>query len=204
LVTLYGWTTTPGVAPFPDVLEVLPPLLEKGYRLGIITNGSQQALYILVQMLCDPGDRVLTNLGRWGMPLIRYRTGDQVRLTRNATVDGRHFARLEGGILGRCDDMVIVRGNNVFPSAIEDIVRRFEQVAEFRISVDRQRALTELRIEIEPLPDYDDDGLAGRVAHAVRDRLHFRPRVEVVAPGSLPRFEMKAKRLVEINPQENP
>src|SRR6201999_724284 len=83
----------------------------------------------------EPGELVLTNLGRWGSPLIRYRTGDRVRLTRGQCACGRSFARLEGGILGRIDEMFIVRGNNVFPTAVEAVIRRFNEVAEFRCTV---------------------------------------------------------------------
>ena len=77
------------------------------------------------------GELVITNLGRIGSPVIRYRTGDQVRLTHEPCPCGRHFARMQGGILGRTDDMFIVRGNNIFPSAVEAVVRSFAEVAEF-------------------------------------------------------------------------
>src|SRR5439155_1567484 len=76
------------------------------------------------------GELVLTNLGRLGSPVIRYRTGDRVRLADAPCACGRTFRRLEGGILGRLDDMLILRGVNVFPSAVEDIVRRFAAVEE--------------------------------------------------------------------------
>jgi len=146
----------------------------------------------------EPGELVLTNLGRIGSPMIRYRTGDQVCLTRGRCVCGRWFSRIEGGILGRIDDMLVIRGNNVFPGAIEEIVRAFDEVVEFRIEVDNSTALTELRLRLEPVEDAGEKRatLAQRVAAAVQDRLHFRPLVVLEAPGSLPRFEMKARRLV--------
>src|SRR6267143_1886251 len=78
------------------------------------------------------GELVLTNLGRWGMPVIRYRTGDRVRAVRDACSCGRTLMKLAGGIAGRVDDMITVRGVNVFPSAIEAIVRRFDEVGEYR------------------------------------------------------------------------
>jgi phenylacetate-CoA ligase len=140
------------------------------------------------------GELVLTNLGRWASPLIRYRTGDQVRVMRGPCACGRWFARCEGGVLGRVDDMLIIRGNNVFPSAVEAVVREFEEVAEFRWTVQESRAMTELYLEIEPSAKAPSAGLADRIASALRDRLHFRPNVSLVAPGSLPRFEMKARR----------
>ena len=83
---------------------------------------------------------MLTNLGRAGSPLLRYRTGDRVRAGRTPCACGRTFLRLEGGILGRVDDMLIVRGVNVFPSALEGVVRRFPAVDEFLIEVYRRGA----------------------------------------------------------------
>src|SRR5713101_214648 len=95
------------------------------------------------------GELVLTNLGRLGSPVVRYRTGDRVRLAESACACGRTFLRLEGGILGRLDDMLIVRGVNVFPSSIEGIVRRFPAVDEFQIEVFRDGELDEVRVLLE-------------------------------------------------------
>ena len=139
------------------------------------------------------GELVVTNLGRLGSPVIRYRTGDLVRL-----VGGR----LVGGVVGRADDMLHVRGNNVYPTAVEAIVRRFPEVAEFRLVVDEAGALADLRIEVEPHPGSPAD-LAQRVQRAVREGLLFRVEVEAVPPGTLPRFELKGRRLVR-NRRENP
>ena len=143
----------------------------------------------------QPGELVLTNLGRTGSPLIRYRTGDQVVLTRKRCPCGRSFARMEGGILGRIDDLVIIRGNNVFPSALEAIVREIPDVAEFRVEAYDEGAFTQLRIEVEPFAAASGD-VAASVAKAIQDRLNFRATVVAVPPGSLPRFEMKARRFV--------
>jgi phenylacetate-CoA ligase len=140
------------------------------------------------------GELVLTNLGRWASPLIRYRTNDQVRMTRERCKCGRSFARLEGGILGRLDDMFTVRGNNVFPAALEGVIRRFAEVAEFRVEVSNGASLTEVRIEVEPVSSADGAALSKRVAHAIQDALNFRAQVDPVACGTLPRYEMKAKR----------
>ncbi len=144
----------------------------------------------------DSGELVLTNLGRVGSPLIRYRTGDQVRLTRNRPIAGRHFAWVDGGVLGRIDEMMIVRGNNVFPSAIEGILREFPEVAEFRLNLDRSRTMTDLSIEVEPTTAAEAGDLADRIIRVIRDRLLFKPVVKIVEPGALPRFEMKSRRVV--------
>lgn len=142
----------------------------------------------------DEGELILSNLGRLGSPLLRYRTGDRVRVARTPCDCDRTFLRLEGGILGRVDDMLIVRGVNVFPSALEGIVRRFPAVDEFLIEVYRRGQLDEVRLLLEV------HGSAGPVVAAVQEavRVDLGIRVEAVpVPGqSLPRYELKARRLV--------
>ncbi|MFP6764317.1 MAG: AMP-binding protein, partial [Planctomycetaceae bacterium] len=81
------------------------------------------------------GELVITNHGRTGSPLIRYATGDLVETDPNPCPCGRSLIRLPGGILGRSDDMVTIRGNNVFPSAIESVLREFDQIVEFQVEV---------------------------------------------------------------------
>lgn len=147
----------------------------------------------------EMGELVITNLGRVGSPAIRFRTGDLVRAARTPDPRGWEWLRLEGGILGRTDDMLIIRGNNVFPSSIEAVVRTFAEVAEFRIVVTERRAMSHLRLEIEPAatsPAMEPDELARRIGQAVKHRLGFQIETVVVPPGSLPRFEMKARRVV--------
>ena len=140
------------------------------------------------------GELVLTNLGRWGMPVIRYRTGDRVRAVRGTCSCGRTLVKLAGGIAGRVDDMVTVRGVNVFPSAIEAIVRRFDEVGEYRVELARVREMDELRCIVEAPAD-----VAERVGGAIHRELGIRCLVESVVPGTLPRFEMKAKRFNKTN-----
>jgi phenylacetate-CoA ligase len=140
----------------------------------------------------DEGELVLTNLGRVGSPLVRYRTGDRVRRASAPCGCGRTFVRLEGGILGRLDDMLIVRGVNVFPSAIEAIVRRFP-VEEFQIEVFRAGELDEMRVLVEI---EGGESSARRVQEALRTGLGLRLQVAPVGAGSLPRFELKARRVV--------
>lgn len=138
------------------------------------------------------GELVLTNLGRDGSPLIRYRTGDMVRARRGRAGE----LLLDGGVLGRTDDMIHVRGNNLYPGAIEAVVRRFPEVAEFRLLVDRTGPLTDLTVEVEPADGVRTAGLAEAVARAIRDDLLFRVPVSAVPCGTLPRYEMKARRVV--------
>ena len=146
------------------------------------------------------GELTLTNLGRWGAPVLRYRSGDRVRLATRACGCGRTFARLEGGILGRVDDMLVVRGVNVFPSALEGIVRRFAMVDEFQIEVFRRGVLDEVRLLLEidgsarPVGSVRDT--VDRIAEAVRRDLGIRIEVAAVPARTLPRYELKARRVV--------
>lgn len=141
------------------------------------------------------GELVVTHLGRQGCPLLRYRTGDLVRAAAQPCRCGRTFLRLEGGILGRVDDMIHVRGNNLHPSTLEAVLRRFPDLAEYQVEVDHTSSLAVLRIEVEPLPSVAGTDLAARIDEALRDALLFRAEVRPVAPGALPRYEMKAKRV---------
>ncbi|HMP81545.1 MAG TPA: AMP-binding protein [Verrucomicrobiota bacterium] len=158
------------------------------------------------------GELVLTTLGRVGSPLLRYRTGDLVKPDFNSpTPDptqegncnpackcGRHDLALEGGILGRVDDMIIVRGVNIYPAAVEEIVRSSRGVVEYRACVSNNGQMTELRIEIETATDCADSrAVAVRLEKRFYDALSLRVPVTVVAPGALPRFEMKAHRWVK-------
>jgi phenylacetate-CoA ligase len=139
------------------------------------------------------GELVLTNLGRAGSPLLRYRTGDRVRLATDPCECGRTFARLEGGILGRVDDMLVVRGVNIFPSALEGIVRRFPAVDEFMIEVYRRSEMDEVKLLLEVRGGAD---VPTAVRESIRVDLAIRAEVITVPLGSLPRYELKAKRLV--------
>jgi phenylacetate-CoA ligase len=146
------------------------------------------------------GELTLTNLGRWGAPVLRYRSGDRVRLATRACACGRTFARLEGGILGRVDDMLVVRGVNVFPSALEGIVRRFAMVDEFQIEVFRRGVLDEVRLLLEidgsARPAVSVRETVDRIAEAVRCDLGIRIEVAAVPARTLPRYELKARRVV--------
>jgi len=145
------------------------------------------------------GELILTTLTRTGSPLLRYRTGDLVkREERGARCDcGRSSLRLVGGIMGRVDDMVIVRGVNVYPTAVEEILRRFADVAEYQVHVTKTAALCELRLELEPADRCADVAvLKNNVQRALEAAFNLRIPVETVAPGALPRFEMKAKRWI--------
>jgi phenylacetate-CoA ligase len=142
------------------------------------------------------GELVATNLGRWGSPLIRYRTGDRVTLSRDPCPCGSAFAKLVGGITGRVDDMITVRGVNLYPSQVEEIVRRRKAVREFAIEHRRIRQMDEVTLLVEL------DGGAAEVADSIqselRSALGVRIDCRVVGPGTLPRGDLKSKRLIRV------
>lgn len=140
----------------------------------------------------ERGELVLTNLGRWGMPAIRYRTRDLVQRGPATCACGRTYLTLPGGVLGRVDDMLIIRGVNIYPSSIEDVLRAIPDVQEFRITVFRAGELDEIALEVE----CPDDAVP-RVESALRQSLSLRIPVSAVAPGTLPRFELKARRVLD-------
>ncbi len=142
----------------------------------------------------EQGELIITNLGRIGYPVIRYRSGDLVVLNQQKCTCGRSYARFEGGVLGRADDMVVVRGINVFPSAVENLVRQCESVEEFRITVTTEREMGNLAIELELSKNANLESARKTVDQTIQNGLSLRPEITLVPSGSLPRFEMKAKR----------
>ena len=142
------------------------------------------------------GELVLTTLKRVASPLIRYRTGDLVELdsTDHCPCGSRDMA-LVGGILGRTDDMLVVRGVNIYPSAVDEVIRGFADIAEYRVEVDSDRTLSELRILVEPSPQCSEvDRLTERLQAELHHVFGMRIAVSRVGYGELPRFEMKARR----------
>ncbi|HVR79557.1 MAG TPA: phenylacetate--CoA ligase family protein [Acidimicrobiia bacterium] len=147
----------------------------------------------------DEGELVITNLGRLGMPVIRYRTGDRVRLSEEPCRCGRAYQRLSGGVIGRVDDALIVRGVNVFPSALENLVRRIPQVGEFAIDVYRRDSLDDIEIRVEVNEGSEEDVVAA-VVKELRMGLGIRIKVEAAPFGTLPRFDLKARRVTDHRP----
>ena len=134
---------------------------------------------------------VLTTLGRSGSPVIRYRTGDLVRPSWNSDSDCK-FVYLDGGVLGRTDDMLVIRGVNVFPTSIEQILRSYPEVIEYRMTAKKEGAMDRLEIEIEDRLEQPE-----RIEKALNVRIGLKVRVDSVPIGSLPRFEGKGKRFID-------
>ena len=140
------------------------------------------------------GELVMTNLARTCMPVIRYRTGDRGRIDATPCACGRTSVRVVGGVTGRIDDVLVVRGVNVFPSAIESIVRRFPDIGEFAVDVTRQGALDEMEIRIEIRDDGRADEITAAVGQEIRAGVGLRASVTAAPYGTLPRFDQRAKR----------
>jgi phenylacetate-CoA ligase len=162
----------------PDLLHIL----ENSYFAEIVRPETGEAV-----PAGEVGELVLTTLGRTACPLLRYRTGDLVR----RAVGTPGFA-LAGGIIGRSDDMVVVRGVNLYPAAFEAAVRLVPEIEEYRVELSRCDALTEVEVQIES----PDDASAKNLERVLSSTFSLRIPVKRVAAHSLPRFEMKARRWV--------
>jgi phenylacetate-CoA ligase len=183
----FGWPDRPGIHVIETsfIAELIP--------LGDTENSSfpRPASMASSTLACTPCELVLTSLGRYGAPVIRYRTGDVVHPTIPNSGPCR-FLWLQGGVQGRTDDMRTIRGVNVFPSSIDAVLREFDSVAEYQVIVSHQTQLDELRIEVEAPPTQ----LA-----AIRKRMELslglRLEITSVPHGTLPRHEGKAKRWID-------
>jgi phenylacetate-CoA ligase len=168
-------------------------------QAGVHINEGEFIAEVIDPVTCEPaeeGELIITNLGRAGMPVIRYRTGDRAKLDTAPCDCGRSYWRLEGGVVGRVDDVLIVRGVNIYPSAIENIVRRFPDVGEFAVDVYRRGELDEMEIRVE-VKEADPDAVAADVAKEIRTSLGIRLSVQAVPYGTLPRFDLKARRFTD-------
>src|ERR671932_273955 len=142
----------------------------------------------------ERGELVVTPLRRTGFPVLRYRTGDVVVNAEERCPAGHEDRWLPGGIVGRTDDMVVIRGMNVYPSAIEEAVRGVSGSGEFRITFYTEPGgMDEIKLEVE-LPD---GGAARRLQETMRQQLGLRVRVVPVTHGTLPRMDGKARRVVD-------
>jgi phenylacetate-CoA ligase len=144
------------------------------------------------------GELVFTTLAKEAMPLLRYRTGDIASLTLEPCACGRTTARIRG-LRGRRDDVIIVRGVNVYPSNVEHALLSVPDAApHYQLVVERTGAMDELTVHCEPAgEDVDPIGLHAAVERVLRDQLGIRVRAEVREPGTVPRSEGKAVRVVD-------
>jgi phenylacetate-CoA ligase len=161
-------------------------LLHDAYFCEVLKPGSNEPV-----VTGENGELVLTTLGRDACPLLRYRTGDVVKPVQISGEDPAQFA-LEGGVLGRVDDMVVVRGVNLYPSAMDAVIRAVRGVREYQIEIDQRQTLPEVTVSFETIDDVRDP--SSELAKQLRAAFQMRIEVKTVPPGTLPVFEFKARR----------
>lgn len=170
-------------------------IIESEYLIEVVKPGTEQPV-----PEGESGELVITTLGRLGSPVVRYRAGDMVKPTIEKCECGRTFSRLLGGIIGRIDDMITIRGVNIYPTAVENLIMAFPEVAEFRAEISEERGMHEIQIQLEmaePAPkEGDGKDLKTRVSEELRRKLSLRAKIEVLPPRSIPRPPGKAYRFV--------
>ena len=144
------------------------------------------------------GELVITTLGRAGMPVVRYRSGDLVELTTEPCACGRTLARVKGGVLGRIDDMLIVRGVNVYPAAIDNMVRAVPSIVEYEVEIRRVEEMDDLLLKVETTGELPFAEVEHAILTAFRTHLNIRVNVAQAEADSLPRYEFKARRYKRI------
>ncbi len=184
----FGWPDRPGIH-----------LIETSFIAELLPNGATQAILpsqATAEQLAAPNELVLTSLGRLSAPVIRYRTGDIVQASfSEASLSDQgdcNFLWLAGGVTGRTDDMVTIRGVNLFPSSIEAIAREFESIQEYRVVVSKNGELDEIRLEVEAPVE-----VLPAIAKRLDLVLGLRIAVSQVPSNSLPRNEGKSRRWID-------
>ena len=140
----------------------------------------------------ERGELVLTTLGRIGCPVFRYRTGDLVKAQMSHDENGFPTFDLAGGILGRSDDMVVVRGVNLYPSAVDSVITRFPEIMEYQVVFENHESMLEAKLKIE-----SEEDITSLLESALQESFSLRIPVEIAESGSLPRHEMKARRWIK-------
>ena len=179
----FGWPDRPGLH-----------LIETSFIAELLPMGATQAILpsqATPEQMAAPAELVLTSLGRLSAPVFRYRTGDIVHASLSERDDCK-FLWLPSGVTGRTDDMVTIRGVNLFPSSIEAIAREFTSIQEYRIIISRNGELDEIHMEVEA-PEEELASISKRLDIV----LGLRIVVTRVPPNTLPRSEAKAKRWVD-------
>lgn len=147
----------------------------------------------------ERGELVITTLGRAGMPVLRYRTGDLVELTTEPCACGKTLSRIKGGVLGRADDMISIRGVNVYPSAIDDLIRAVPAIVEYEVEIRRVSEMDDLLLKLETDEQHPFADVEQAVLSAFRTQLNIRVSVTPAERNSLPRYEFKARRYKRIS-----
>ena len=166
-------------------------------------NGMHLWQDIVYTEVCDPqtfkpvpygkeGTPIYTHLERKSQPMIRLLSGDLTYWDNAPCPCGRNYPRLPKGIYGRIDNIVVIRGHNINPAIIEDVIRSIPTIKEFRIIISRERETDEYTVEVEATKEIKDN-LSKRLIEAIG----LRPKIKIVKDGTLPRTEFKAKRVID-------
>ena len=152
----------------------------------------------------ETGELILTNLGRSCMPAIRYRTGDLVKVKKGICPCGRTFRVFEGGVLGRKDEMIVIRGVNVFPNVLIDVVESHLQLGDnYQIEVNQEKEINEIAVKLEMKEERMGRVVRRAIQDEIRSKLNLRVEVKGVPKGTLPKFEHKAKRVIDRRKGDN-
>ena len=152
------------------------------------------------------GENIVTSFANTAQPLLNYRTHDLVRRLTSTCSCGRTWAKFEGSVLGRTDFMVTVRGTNVYQTAVENILNQIDNISmHYELVLTHEEGNDAMTVRFEPEPSVDEAlwaGIAADAGNRIHKALHVRLRCTPVAPGSLPRFELKTKRIIDQRPKE--
>lgn len=190
---------------YPGLTEVGAYAIHcKNQDRSIHVNESEFIIEVIDPDSGDPvpegeiGEMVLTNLGRSCSPGIRFRTGDLVKLEKSNCMCGRTFRMLDGGVLGRRDDMIIIRGMNIFPSKIGEVVERFLVLGEeYRIVAYTKNRMGELKVQVEFNPGRNEKEISNMITKELRDQFEIRIGVEGVPKGTLYHSDYKSRRFLD-------
>ena len=192
IVDHHGMTETGPVTVECSTTPGLLHIIENAFIAEVIDPNTQKKL--------SPdsiGELVLSSIGRVGCPLLRYRTGDIVHLNQQKCACGFNGQSLTGGILSRADEMIFLKGNNIYPSALQNMLHSIEGILDFRITFYKTEGNPHLLFEIETLPT-DSDSIKNMLEKKIQTAFLFKPVIKIVPTGTLPTQELKSKRFIQI------
>jgi phenylacetate-CoA ligase len=192
VVDHHGMTETGPVTVECSITPGLLHIIENAFIAEVIDPNTQKKL-----SLGSIGELVLSSIGRAGCPLLRYRTGDIVHLNQQKCACGFNGQSLKGGILSRADEMIFLKGNNIYPSALQNMLHSIEGILDFRITFYKTEGNQNLLFEIETLQT-DYESIKNMLEKMIQTAFLFKPVIKIVPTGSLPTQEMKSKRFIQI------
>ena len=192
VVDHHGMTETGPVTVECSATPGLLHIIENAFIAEVIDPITQKKL-----SLDSIGELVLSSIGRVGCPLLRYRTGDIVHLNHQKCACGFNGQSLKGGILSRADEMIFLKGNNIYPSALQNMLHSIDGILDFRITFYKTEGNPHLLFEIETLQT-DSESIKNMLEKMIQSAFLFKPVIKIVPTGTLPTQEMKSKRFIQI------